>query len=89
MTTNLELHHLVYEGAFEHNLEGWVSHEEHDDLVALCSRDHERVHVLLDTDPGYSYYLSRRVASLRIIHAMRAKLIRFLLEPSIVLESAK
>lgn len=69
----LQLHHLSYEGVSKTSAGQWVAGESDEDLIVLCATCHEAVHQMLD-DFAKSYRgWSRRTASLRIIHALRAR----------------
>lgn len=70
----LELHHLDYRGVEFRPGTGWLAAEPHTDLVALCRRCHEAVHLILDHEPG-SLGQSRRPATLAAIQRIQARIL--------------
>lgn len=71
--TDLELHHLDYDGV--HLTDGrWHASEPHRDLVAMHPYCHELLHRLIDRDVVLSRNRTRRDATLIAIERLRPKL---------------
>lgn len=69
----MQVHHLDYEGVNQRKSGDWVAREPDDDLVQLCPWCHEQVHLLMDSDPGWSRR-SRRAATWEIIRRIQLRL---------------
>lgn len=72
---HLELHHLDYTGVHQDKHGAWIAGERHEDLVAAHPRCHEWIHTVLDRDTAAGAARDRRVANIRVIRALRAKIV--------------
>ena len=68
----LDLHHMTYENVRRTPIGGWVSAEKRADVVLICREHHQRLHQILDDYRRDYRGWSRRRASVRIIHHLRA-----------------
>jgi 5-methylcytosine-specific restriction protein A len=71
--STLELHHLEYLRVTGTSTGGWVSGEQHTDLVAVHPRCHVWIHQIIDRDVVLRGLIGRRQANLQAIARLRAK----------------
>lgn len=68
------VHHVTYDGVVRGEDGTWQAREADEDLMVLCSWCHERVHELMDQDPGWAG-ATRREATIAVIRTIQRRVL--------------